>query len=42
MQSSFLIKNHATANFDLYLQMMKKRKQVLSSTTTGAVKEGGD
>jgi hypothetical protein len=28
MQSSFLIKNHATANFDNYLQMMKKRKTI--------------
>lgn len=26
MQSSFLIKNHALANFDNYLMMMKKRK----------------
>lgn len=26
MQSSFLIKNHQSANFDNYLLMMKKRK----------------
>lgn len=26
MQNSFLIKNHQSANFEAYLQMMKKRK----------------
>ncbi len=41
MQSSFLIKSHATANFDGYYQMMKKRK--VGITGSGSpIKEGGE
>jgi hypothetical protein len=33
MQSSFLIKNHASANFDNYLLMMRKRKSNVNGSS---------
>ena len=33
MQSSFLIKNQHSANFEQYLQMMKKRKVLMLNQT---------
>lgn len=32
MQSTFLIKNHNDANFDSYLYMMRRRKQIALAT----------
>lgn len=38
MQTSFLIKNQQAANFEQYIQMMKKRKAILMQQTHGSFK----
>lgn len=47
MQSSFLIKNHQSANFENYLQMMKRRKTnasqlMMNATGASQMMLGGD